>query len=271
MYTQWGDALAAEERRRVERGRRRERRRLRKERRIQRELEEVMRSKEVVENELLRKRSTGKPLVSQAPQPPPTEHESEADNAVKTSDDDNKKLPSRTSSARFTARAVKQQDQSNDSSQQSERALLGRQRVARSLSLKNYSSSPQKERQTGNNYTSPGSKKSGRPMKLLPRFMQHRRPASEVKLDELAGAESDQESPTKGNVTAGLPLSPSMPMIAQLETFLVPTGDPPGPDHIAINMPPDDQMDLSDGEEHEDAHGDDNNSMAAGSDAGIVI
>ena len=307
MYNQWGVALATEEKRRLERERRRERRRIRKERRIQRELEkEVMRSKQLVETELLRKRNTkgGSNKQPSSVQSASQRTKSDPKNPLspKRGDDRKKSL---------LGRPVKQEPIASGnvefSPSETTDTLLGRRGVIRSLSAKSgghngtsdSNISPKRERLSMQS-TAPGSSggKKPRPIKLLHRLGRHRRPASDVKLnqledvsDEPLGGGSEKGSPTKKarESVVGLSMSPSMPMLA-----LMPD-DTKGPDsqskqgtdgrggedteqkqpHVVIEMPPDDQMTLDDDGEVAKVGGDEElgetSSVNHGSDAGLMI
>lgn len=272
MYKQWGDALATEEKRRKERKRRREVRRLRKERRIQRELEkEVMRSKQMVETELLRKRSTKGSSNKPPPVPKQQQQQKPADSGNNASpissspaQDKNHRLPlSRASSVRLSPR---RQDQSNNDSSQSETDnLLGRRKgIGRSQSTRSNgnnprsSTSPKKERQMRDSQTS---KKPG-PIKLLHRLGMHRRPASDVKLNELASKEEgaleggSEQDPSKPRATIGsLPASPSMPIIAS-QAQDTPDSQEQQQQHVAIDIPPDFDRGADDAGDKHDISGD---------------
>ena len=238
MYAQWQDALATEETRSLAREKRREVRQMRKERRLQRKLqEEVIRGKQVEKGSLVRRRSSTK---SRNTGTTPNLQQGSSE----LTDKDGVRIAFKRS---HTADNIDPGTPPEDD----RRISLLRTNSGRRIQLPSLSKapgSPKRERLSlpaSSLASAPASahaSRKPRQLKLLTRLGM-RRPLSTDKLSELG---QKGEGVKDANGKAGLPLSPSMPMIAQAASLLDTRAPPDSPsstvnnpnESVFIDMPP---------------------------------
>lgn len=308
MFEQWQDALAEEERRKVARDKRREIRRAKRKRRLQIELEkEVIRGKQQEkEKEKMRRKSKGSV-------PPPDLENKDNSTGKRKTKASSPKLNKKDSSGSPQPEPSQQSDDSllgpgikrnplNRSSSKKFLQAMSRAAAPHASSPKErpgFGSAPSSTLHLGEASVvlndSPGTvglppatptstssgavNKKGRSLKLLSRFMS--RPLSSDKLDTLSRSGRDTSPKrSKSPFALGLPLSGSMPMIAQEdslrgEQILQQGGEEPSELSLALGNRSNNDIEtgvvgggLAGAGNNSD---DDANSVIAGSDSGIVI
>jgi hypothetical protein len=259
MYAQWQEALTTEEDRNLAREKRREIRKLRKERRLQRELQKEIRGKKVERGSLARRKSvtSNKDMTntttSKAPAAAASPAPMEQDLSEITDRGGVKIAIRRSNTAEMpTTTSGNHHDPSDDRRLPVVRSHSARRMPLPALSNNNShngggsppsSSRNQRASMPPISISAPASattSRKPRQLKLLSRLGM-RRPSSSDKLTDLS-LKSEGGGPSSRLTSGGLPLSPSMPMIAQAASF-----PDVGLDHspsstlnhsVVIDMPP---------------------------------